>query len=108
MICRARRLTGAKAGLQTGDYVRAIDGKPTRDMSVFEGTRLLRGQPGSKVVLTVIRGNAAEPHEFTLVREKPAGSGGHRQADRHRRRLRADRLVPAGRHGGAEEAGRRL
>ena len=27
----------AKAGLQTGDYVRAIDGKPTRDMSVFEG-----------------------------------------------------------------------
>ena len=33
----------AKAGLQTGDYVRAIDGKPTRDMSVFEGMRLLRG-----------------------------------------------------------------
>jgi carboxyl-terminal processing protease len=65
---------GAKAGLQTGDYVRAIDGTPTRDMSVFEGTRLLHGQPGSKVVLTVIRGNAADPHELTLVREKPAGS----------------------------------
>jgi carboxyl-terminal processing protease len=60
----------AKAGLQTGDYVRAIDSKPTRDMSVFEGTRLLRGQPGSKVALTVIRGNAAEPHEVTIVREK--------------------------------------
>jgi carboxyl-terminal processing protease len=30
---------GAKAGLQTGDYVRAIDGTPTRDMSVFEGSR---------------------------------------------------------------------
>ena len=64
----------AKAGLQTGDFVRAIDGKPTRDMSVFEGTRLLRGQPGSKVTLTVIRGNAAEPHEIALVREKPAGA----------------------------------
>jgi carboxyl-terminal processing protease len=63
----------AKAGLQTGDYVRAIDGKATRDMSVFEGTRLLRGQPGSKVTLTVIRGNAADPHEVPLVREKPAG-----------------------------------
>lgn len=63
----------AKAGLQTGDYVRAIDGKPTRDMSVFEGSRLLRGQPGSKVTLTVIRGNAADPHEVPLVREKPAG-----------------------------------
>jgi len=63
---------GAKAGLQTGDYVRAIDGTPTRDMSVFEGMRMLRGQAGSKVVLTVIRGNAADPHEITLVREKPA------------------------------------
>src|SRR6478672_5344199 len=63
----------AKAGLQTGDYVRGIDGKPTREMSVFEGSRLLRGEPGSKVVLTIIRGNAADPHEVTLVREKPAG-----------------------------------
>ena len=65
---------GAKAGLQTGDYVRAIDGKPTRDMSVYEGSRLLRGQPGSKVTLTIIRGNAADPHEIALVREKPAGA----------------------------------
>ena len=64
----------AKAGLQTGDYVRGINGKPTRDMSVFEGSRLLRGQPGSKVTLTVIRGNAAEPHEVSLVREKPAAT----------------------------------
>ncbi|HZB25871.1 MAG TPA: S41 family peptidase [Vicinamibacterales bacterium] len=60
----------ARAGLQTGDYVRAIDGRPTRDMSVFEGSRLLRGAVGSKVVLTVIRGNAAEPRELPLVREK--------------------------------------
>jgi carboxyl-terminal processing protease len=63
--------SAAKAGLTTGDYVRAIDGKPTRDMSVFEGVRLLHGQPGSKVTLTVIRGNAADPHEVPLVREKP-------------------------------------
>jgi carboxyl-terminal processing protease len=62
----------AKSGLNTGDYVRAIDGKPTRDMSVFEGSRLLRGAPGSKVTLTVIRGNAADPHEVALVREKSA------------------------------------
>lgn len=65
----------ARAGLQTGDYVRAIDGKATRDLTVFEGTRLLRGAPGSKVVLTVIRGNAAEPHEVPLVREKSSAPG---------------------------------
>jgi carboxyl-terminal processing protease len=64
----------SKAGLQTGDYVRGIDGRSTREMSVFEGTRLLHGQPGSKVTLTVIRGNAAEPHQISLVREKVTGS----------------------------------
>jgi len=64
----------AKAGLQTGDYVRAIDGKPARDLSVFEGMRLLRGAPGSKVTLTIIRGNAAEPRQVELVREKTPAS----------------------------------
>jgi carboxyl-terminal processing protease len=62
-----------KAGLRTADTIRAIDGKPTRDMSVFEGTRALRGKAGSKVTLTIIRGNAADPHEVTLIREKVAG-----------------------------------
>jgi carboxyl-terminal processing protease len=62
-----------KAGLRTADTIRAIDGKPTRDMSVFEGTRVLRGKAGSKVTLTIIRGNAADPHEVTLIREKVAG-----------------------------------
>ena len=64
----------AKAGLQTGDYVRAIDGKPTRDMSVFEGMRLVRGAPGTKVTLTIIRGNAAEPRQVELVRERRPGA----------------------------------
>jgi carboxyl-terminal processing protease len=63
----------AKAGLQTGDFIRGIDTKPTRDMSVFEGSRMLRGAAGSKITLTVIRGSAAEPHDVVLVREKPAG-----------------------------------
>lgn len=64
----------AKAGLQTGDYVRAIDGKPTRDMSVWEGARMLRGTPGSHVKLTIIRGNAADPHEIDLARETTPGT----------------------------------
>jgi len=64
----------AKAGLRTGDYIRAIDGKATRDMSAFEGARLLYGAPGSKVTLLVIRGNAADPHEMALVRERSAGA----------------------------------
>jgi carboxyl-terminal processing protease len=62
----------AKAGLRTGDYIRAINNVPTRDMSVWEGVRALRGAPGSKVTLTVIRGNAADPHVVELTREADA------------------------------------
>ena len=61
---------GAKAGLRTGDYIRAIDGRATRDMSAYEGMRLLRGAVGSKVALLVIRNNAADPHELSLVRDR--------------------------------------
>ena len=62
----------AKAGIRPGDYIRAIDGRPTRDMSAYEGTRLLRGAVGSRVSLLVIRGNAADPHTVDLVRERIA------------------------------------
>jgi carboxyl-terminal processing protease len=64
----------ARAGLRTGDYIRAIDGRATRDMSIVEGRRLLRGAVGAKVDLLVLRGNAAEPHEVTVVREQLNGA----------------------------------
>ena len=59
----------ARAGLMAGDYIRAIDGQSTRDSTVYEGQRLLRGKAGTKVRLTVLRGNAAEPHDLELGRE---------------------------------------
>jgi carboxyl-terminal processing protease len=63
----------ARAGLREGDYLRAIDDQPTRDLSALAGTRLLRGAPGSRVKLLVFRNNAAEPRPFELVRETLAG-----------------------------------
>jgi carboxyl-terminal processing protease len=64
----------AKAGLHTGDYIRAINEKPTREMSVWEGVRALRGAPGTKVSVTIIRGNAADPHVVELTREPEPAS----------------------------------
>jgi carboxyl-terminal processing protease len=63
--------SAAKAGIRPGDFVRVIESRPTRDMSAFEGQRLLRGPAGSKVKVTVIRGSAVEPHIVELVREVP-------------------------------------
>ena len=64
----------AKAGLRTGDYIRAINDTPTREMSVWEGSRALRGTPGTKVSITIIRGNAADPHVIELTRENEPAS----------------------------------
>ncbi len=58
-----------RAGLMTNDFIRAIDDRPTRDMSALAGTRLLRGAPGTRVSLLVFRGDATEPHRVELVRE---------------------------------------
>ena len=59
----------AKAGLMTGDYVRIIGANPTRDMSVFEGMRELRGAIGSNISLTIIRDSPNDPHVVELTRE---------------------------------------
>ena len=62
----------AKAGMRPGDFIRAIDKRSTKDVSVYEGDRLLHGQPATKVSLLVIRGNAADPHDVVLTRERVA------------------------------------
>jgi carboxyl-terminal processing protease len=80
----------AKAGLRTGDYIRAINDMPTRDMSVWEGMRTLRGAAGSKVSVTIIRGNANDPHRLELTRETEPASvvNGRMAGNRHRLRPR--------------------
>ena len=59
----------AEAGLLPGDYIRAINDNPTRMMSIVRGRQLLRGEPGSTVTLTVLRGSAAEPTEMEVARD---------------------------------------
>ena len=63
----------ARAGLRTGDFIRVIGDKATRNMSALEGARMLRGSAGSKVSLVIIRGSTTDPHVVDLVREKLSG-----------------------------------
>ena len=62
----------AEAGIAPGDYVRAIDGDPTRLLSVIEGEQRLHGDPGTTVTLSLIRGSTQEPYDIELVRERLA------------------------------------
>ena len=61
----------ARAGIRSGDFIRAINDSATRDVSAYAGQRLLAGPVGSKVTLLILRGNAADPHPVELVREDP-------------------------------------
>ncbi|KRG64207.1 peptidase S41 [Stenotrophomonas humi] len=55
----------ARAGIRAGDLIVAIDGKP---ISAIEAMEPLRGVAGSKVVLTIERGDG-KPFDVTVVRE---------------------------------------
>jgi len=56
------------SGLKPGDFLREIDGQPTRTMSTVRAYELLNGPAGSTSSVSVIRNNAAEPISLELTR----------------------------------------
>jgi len=60
----------SRAGLIPGDFIRTIDGQTTRRLSALEGSRRLRGEPGTSVSLSIIRGNRSEPYDLELTRQR--------------------------------------
>jgi len=48
-----------QAGIRAGDIIEYIDGKATRDISLYDAKQLLNGSPGSEVKLRVLRANAS-------------------------------------------------
>jgi len=58
-----------RAGIQPGDRILKIEGQPTKDMTLMDAVRRLRGPKGSKVTITILREGILEPFEVTLVRE---------------------------------------
>lgn len=59
-----------RAGLQPGDRIVKIDGLSTKDMQLAEAVKRMRGKPGTKVTITVLREGWPEPRDFEIVREQ--------------------------------------
>jgi len=59
----------ARAGLQAGDKIVRIEKESTKNMTVMDAVKLLRGDPGSKVTITVVRESAPEPKTYTITRD---------------------------------------
>lgn len=58
----------AEAGIEAGDIITAVDGEPVAGMALDEVGQQILGEPGTKVVIKVVRG-AGVPQEFTLNRK---------------------------------------
>jgi carboxyl-terminal processing protease len=57
-----------RAGLKAGDKIVKIDGDVTRDLTLDDAVKKLRGEPGDEVSITVIRETAEKMLDFKMAR----------------------------------------
>ena len=58
----------ARAGVEAGDVVIRIDGKPVNPMTLNEFVKRMRGEPGTEITLTILHEGAPGPFDITLTR----------------------------------------
>ena len=58
-----------RAGIQAGDLVIRLDDTPVKGMTLPEAVKIMRGKPGTKITLTVVRDNETQPLKITIIRD---------------------------------------
>ena len=58
-----------RAGILAGDKIIKVEDKPTKDMTLMEAVKLMRGPKGTKVSITIAREGEPEPISFTITRD---------------------------------------
>ena len=59
-----------RAGLKSGDFITRIDDSPVKGLTVDQAVKKMRGEPHTKVVLTVYRKTESRTFPVTIVREE--------------------------------------
>ncbi len=57
-----------RAGVQSGDKIVSVDGESTKEMSLIEAVKKLRGPANTSVTIGIMREGYTEPKDFTLMR----------------------------------------
>ena len=58
-----------RAGVLAGDQIIKIDGEPTKNFTLVDSVKRLRGPRGTKVTISIMREGFTKPKDFTLVRD---------------------------------------
>jgi carboxyl-terminal processing protease len=58
-----------RAGIKTGDLIVRLDDQPVKGMSLNDAVKIMRGEPGSKILLTVVREGEEAPLKITITRD---------------------------------------
>jgi len=58
-----------RAGLESGDLIIRLNEKSVKGMTLNDAVKIMRGEPGTDIQLTVIREGADKPLPFTVTRD---------------------------------------
>ena len=58
-----------RAGVEAGDLVIRLDDTPVKGMSLAEAVKVMRGPPGTDIVLTIVREGVDRPLRITITRD---------------------------------------
>ena len=58
-----------RAGIKAGDLIVRLDDTPIKGLSLNEAVKLMRGEVGTKITLTIVREGEEKPLTFTIIRD---------------------------------------
>jgi carboxyl-terminal processing protease len=58
-----------RSGIKAGDLIIRLDEKPVKGMSLEDAVKIMRGEPGSEITLTIVRESEEQPITITVVRD---------------------------------------
>jgi carboxyl-terminal processing protease len=58
-----------RAGVEAGDLVIRLDDTPVKGMALSDAVKIMRGKPGTDIVLTIVRDGEDKPLKITITRD---------------------------------------